>query len=130
MFCWKNASKSVEMLKHCESRKIQRDKFWIVWKKSKTLKLQIYFLYYYSTIFMALKRKICSISAEPCIAKIICSREIFRPQNKLTVDFNTFLTPLPQLNNILMRLTNSIISSVKVDLQLCTPELEYVIIYQ
>lgn len=39
---------------------------------------------------MAIKRKICSISAEPCIAKIICSREIFRPQNKLTVDFNTF----------------------------------------
>lgn len=90
----------------------------------------MYFLYYYSTIFMVLKRKICSISAEPCIAKISCSREIFRPQNKLTVDFNTFLTPLPQLNNILMRLTNSIISSVKVDLQLCTPELEYVIIYQ
>lgn len=50
----------------------------------------MYFLYYYSTIFMAIKRKICSISAEPCIAKIICSREIFPPQNKLTVDFNTF----------------------------------------
>ena len=50
----------------------------------------MYFLYYYSTIFMALKRKICSISAEPCIAKIICLREICRPQNKLTVDFNTF----------------------------------------
>lgn len=58
-------------------------------KKGKTLKLQMYFLNYYSTIFMALKRKICSISTEPC-AKIICSREIFRPQNKLTVDFNTF----------------------------------------
>lgn len=36
MFCRKNASKSVEMLKHCESRIIRREKFWIVWKEFKS----------------------------------------------------------------------------------------------